>query len=748
MTLMKENRSILIALAAAAALTAVAAPGGGGEAPLGSLKPQARAALQAKIYVATGFFPSYTERKRVAAEPRRAETPDASRPWFYAIRTYHSAGYGPSFCRFKAGFSPEPESMYTLSGDANGFAGTLIAPDSFTYADWTVNSSGGITAVNWVKLNPADGNIQRQSLQVADPLSMDMTFDATSGKIYAISAMADVLTNIDPANGGVKVVAESLPFYTISCDQAGQLYGIAVDTEGNASLHSVNKATGASVKVGDTGVKVFTQNGYSIYQTAEFSPADGCLYWTTVTPEGNGALYRVDITDGHAAYLNVFPASEGFSAMAPLPLTANAGAPGAPTDIDAHGAADASLRTVISLKAPALTADGKTLESLESVAIYRGREAEALHTFIGPKPGEALSFTDENAASGFNAYRIVATNEAGSSVPVYASAFCGDDFPLAPQKLSVALSGDGVPRLTWTAPTKGVNGLDLRADKITYTVTRNLSGTEEEIVASGLQKCEYTDAGIPLDKQAYPYYRVRAVSPSGEGLPSAPAGIYTGPAYELPFAETFAGCVPSTAPWISQSLALGGAWELNYISTFPGTGPADDDGMLIFPCFSLAEGAEGRIASPLITFADAANPVLTFQFYYLNMESEDLIFDDGLQVEYSLDRGQTFEPVENGLYLQKNANTRWTEVSLPLKAVAGKPDVSIAFRGISDGGFNVLLDAIAIKDVPAGIVTAREEMSDTDAPIYTLDGRMLRSKSLSGLPAGIYIRAGRKIIIR
>lgn len=745
---MKHNRSLILTLTAAAAFTAAAAPHGGADAPLGTLKPQARAALQAKTYVATGFYPSYTERPRAAVAPRRAETPDASRPWFYAIRTYHSAGYGPSFCRFKAGFSPEPESMYTLSGDANGFAGTLTAPDSFDYADWTVNSSGGITAVNWVKLNPANGNIQRQSLQVADPLSMDMTFDATSGKIFAISAMADVLTNIDPANGDVKVVAESLPFYTLSCDQAGQLYGIAIDAAGNASLHSVNKATGASVKVGDTGVKAFTQNGYSIYQTAEFSAADGCLYWATVTPEGNGALYRVDTTDGHAAYLNVFPASESFSAMASLPLTANAGAPGAPTDIDAHGAPDASLRATISFKAPALTADGKPLESLESVAIYRGRDAEAIHTFIGPKPGEQLEFTDENVVSGFNVYRIVATNEVGASVPVYVAAFCGDDFPLAPQGLSVALGSDGVPRLTWTAPTKGVNGLGLRPDKITYTVTRNLTGTEEDLVASRLTKCEFIDAGIPLDVQAYPYYRVRAVSPSGEGLPSAPACIYTGPAYDLPFVESFAGCVPATAPWISQSLAMGGAWELNYISSFPGTGPADDDGMLIFPCFSMAKGAEGRIASPLITFADAANPVLTFQFYYLNMESEDLIFDDGLQVEYSLDRGQTFEPVENGLFLQKNANTRWTEVSLPLKAVAGKPDVSIAFRGISDGGFNVLLDAIAIRDVPAGIVMPREELSDTDAPIYTLDGRMLRSKSLSGLPAGVYIRAGRKIIIR
>ena len=44
-----------------------------------------------------------------------------------------------------------------------------------------------------------------------------------------------------------------MPFYTLSADGAGQLYGIALDTDtGHGVLYSVNKVTGTALKIGDT----------------------------------------------------------------------------------------------------------------------------------------------------------------------------------------------------------------------------------------------------------------------------------------------------------------------------------------------------------------------------------------------------------------------------------------------------------------------------------------------------------------
>ncbi len=58
--------------------------------------------------------------------------------------------------------------------------------------------------------------------------------------------------------------------------------------------------------------------------------------------------------------------------------------------------------------------------------------------------------------------------------------------------------------------------------------------------------------------------------------------------------------MPGTSPWILQSIDFGGVWELNYISTFPGSGPFDDDGMLVFNGFRSVEGAQARISTPLL----------------------------------------------------------------------------------------------------------------------------------------------------
>ncbi len=47
----------------------------------------------------------------------------------------------------------------------------------------------------------------------------------------------------------------------------------------------------------------------------------------------------------------------------------------------------------------------------------------------------------------------------------------------------------------------------------------------------------FTDSGIDLGVQTYPYYYVKAVSTAGEGRKSQPVGTYVGPPYRLPFAE-------------------------------------------------------------------------------------------------------------------------------------------------------------------------------------------------------------------
>ncbi len=641
----------------------------------------------------------------------------------------------PVLAKFRAGYSPEPETLGTLP-QMSGCSGTYSS-DRFCYMDYVTNSAGGITAVNWNRMDMETLVSETRSLDYALGVCMDMTYDVTSDKIYGISALADVLVEIDPLTGDSEIVAETLPFYTLSADAAGQLYAILLDTS-NAEgvLYTVNKQTGTALKIGSTGVKMYTDPSgtMSYYQTAAFSSADGNLYWAVADKDGSSGIYRIDVSTGEAVYLAPFPDNQDFVALFEMPEALNPDAPGGVSDLVAKADPSGALSVEISFKAPSLTAGGAALESLSSVNIYRGKETEAAQVFDAPAPEASLVWTDSEAQDGINVYRIISVNEAGESQAVYVSVYCGEDLPGAPTDVSISINGKGEPVLSWKAPAKGVNGLDMKPEKLTYKVYRDLTGAGAVLIGENITGTAFTDETISLSTQSYPYYYVMAVSSAGEGLQSLPVGTYCGPAYPLPFTESFKDTTPSSAPWILQSLALGGAWELNYISTFPGSGPYDDDGMLVFIGFRSVEGAEARIATPQLTFENATNPELKFYFYYLDMADEDLLFNDYMVVEASVDGGE-FMPLEGGKFVQHDANTRWTECTVPLKSLAGKKKVAIGFHGYSGGGFDLLVDNIRVIDAPTSGIAA-PIVEEGEMRWYTLEGL-----PLDGAPttSGIYI---------
>lgn len=696
---------------------------------LGSLKPGARPAPV--------LAPASGATARTADTYSRA----AGRPDFYGVvlASAKKPAGPPAICSFRAGYSPKPQSVMELD-PMSGCSGDYI-DGAFRYMEYSVNSSGNITSVNWTSVDLDSRKVTSSlSQSYAVGVCMDMTYDATTSTVYGISAISDVLVTIDAATGEATPVASTLPFYTISADAAGQLYGIALDSETREGvLYTVNKMTGNALKVGSTGVKMLTDESGTMayFQTASFSSADGKLYWIVANADGASALYRVDVATGRGTYLAPMPDNEDMIALFDVPEPSAPGAPAAVSGVSAKADASGALKVDISFTAPATCADGSPLSGLSSIDIYRGTGEEPIHSFATPEPGKSYSWTDSEAVAGFNAYRIVAVNSDGESVAVYASAYCGEDFPEAPANVSISVGDDGYPTLTWEAPVTGLNGLAVDPSKLTYKVLRDLSGTLPETVAEGLTGTSFTDRNLDISRQAYPYYYVVATSSAGDGRQSLPAGAYTGPAYTLPLTETFKDCQLHTTPWILQSLALGGTWELNYISTFPGSGPYVDDGMLIFLGFHSVEGAEARISTPLLSFEDVKSPELRFHFYFLDMADEELVFNDYMEVEASVDGG-AFAPVEGGRFVQHDANTRWTECVVPLKDYAGKKKVAIGFHGYSGGGFDLLLDNIRIADA-AGSAIAVVDSDSSDLPVeyFNIQGVRVNADNLA---PGIYIR--------
>lgn len=723
----------LSALACAALLSLPALMAGG----LGKLKPGAETAP--KVAAAS------TLHKSPSAAPAKA----AARADLYGVCTAsRTPAISPTIRTFRAGYSPAPQKVANLEQMA-GCSGTNVGGE-FGYMHYTVNGSGSLTSVTWTRRNLTDFKVtSSQSQSYGLGVSMDMTADPTTGTIYAISALADYLLTIDPKTGEASVVAPTLPFYTLSADASGQLYGILLDTATREGvLYTINKMTGAALKIGSTGAKMLTNEaGTSAYfQTASFSSANGNLYWCMVNSEGTPALYMVDPATGSATYMAPFPDEEEFTSLFDIEKPASAAVPATVSDATATPDPSGALAVDLAFTAPAKTVGGTPIDLIERIDIYRGASREAAYTEEYPEPSQRITWRDTEAKAGFNGYRIVAVNSEGESTPVYLSAFCGADYPDAPTEVAVATDTHGYPVISWTAPSIGLNGLALDPSTLTYAVVRDFNGTVTR-VAEGLTATSFTDTSVPLDRQAYPYYTVVASSPAGEGKISAAAGCYTGAAYPLPFFESFKDCLLSTNPWIMQSLELGGRWELNYISTFPGSGPADDTGMLVFIGFQSVDGAEARIATPLLDFTTAKNPELSFQFFYLDMTDQDLRFNDHMTVEASIDGGP-FLPIPGADYYQHDANTRWTEVRLPLTSLAGQRNVALGFHGYSAGGFDLLLDRISVTSTPASPdgIDLLPANADTEADtLYDLQGRPV----LTPNPApGLYLRAGEKVHIR
>lgn len=692
-----------------AALCAPAFAGTPGQSGICRLKPGASA-------------PPLSCASDMATEYEKSTEAAAAKPDFYGLSLYSNSAYTPSILKFRAGYSLQPTHVMDLSS-MSGCSGTY-AEDYFYGMSYNVNSSGSIVSVDWKCVDIEKQKIIfSKSQNYAVGVCMDMTYDVTTSTIYGISAVSDVLVTIDASTGEATPYAETMPFYTLSADAAGQLYGIALDsTTGEGVLYSINKITGSALKIGSTGVKMLTEeSGTTAYfQTAAFSSANGYLYWAVTTSDKASSLFRVDVATGRASYLSSFPEGETLTSMFEIPSPAAPGAPGAVTDVSADGDPSGALKVEIGFNAPSLQADGNPLGSISSIAIYPSSGEDALYRIDSPSPGTRYTWTDTAAKAGFNVYRIVSANENGESLPVFASAFCGEDYPDAPSNVTVTTDSSGLPLLTWNAPVKGLNGLELDATKLTYTVIRDINGSQET-VAEGISTTSYTDSDIDLSVQSYPYYYVKALSAAGEGRQSQPVGTYVGPPYRLPFNETFAGCMPATSPWILQSLDLGGTWELNYISTFPGSGPFDDDGMLVFIGFRSVEGAQARISTPLISFENVESPELKFHFYFLDMADEDLCFNDRMVVEVSVDGGE-FKPVENGEYVQHSADTRWTECVLPLKEYAGEKKVAIGFHGYSGGGFDLLLDNIKVHDAGTSLIDSITPEAEEEAEYYNLQG--------------------------
>ena len=587
---------------------------------------------------------------------------------------------------------PDPTVAAAAGDYADGF---------YRYMDFRPTSTG-VSSATWHILDLDRGT--ETTVAQTDGLAActDITYDVTSGKFYGSAYLVNGIIELDPATGNPTGIASTPGFLALACNSAGELFGIALDNSGEASLYAVDKLTGNVRLIGDTGVKC----GFYL-QSATFDRTDGRLYWVTYTAQGASQLYRVNTTTGIASYLATFDGGDQYVGLFSRDSALDPAVPAAVTDLVASADPSGALTGTVSFTAPRLTVGGSSLDAITSIDIYRGASKTPLHSWTAPEPGASLSWTDPQALPGINSYRICASNAAGAGMNAYASFFAGIDVPDRATDLSVAISADGQPALSWTAPSRGINGAPLLSSQLSYNIDREVAGRVER-VASGVSGTAWTDASLSVTGQQYVSYTVTAVTSGGEGRKSASAGVIAGAPYKLPYTESFADASITAGPWISQAGWGNASWEVHYLSQFPANGPADDDeGMAVFRSFTKADGSEARLIGPALDFTGVQYPQLDFEFFHYYLE--DTPVNDHIVVECSLD-GQTFAPVGT-VHITDGDKMWWTPVCYSLAAYAGKPRVYIAFRGVAEHpdelGYDLSVDNIRVTaGTDAGIADA------------------------------------------
>lgn len=379
----------------------------------------------------------------------------------------------------------------------------------------------------------------------------------------------------------------------------------------------------------------------------------------------------------------------------------NNDAPAAVENLTVTADPEGALKATVAFAAPQKTKQNTALQSIQKIDVYHGNETTPVYTFSAAAPGQQMSWTETVSAYGTYTYRVVASNAAGAGDKAVASAYVGPDVAKAVENLSLNEVG-GKPVITWQAPTKGVNGGYVSADKMTYRIIRQCDHqAETKVLAARHQGTTFTDNGLdPAKSQYYVAYEVIPVTEAGEGESATSGYIIYGDPYADGFAESFPNRTTQTGPWTVDPKE-NHHWELRYNGDYPTCEPADKDGGLIVYVASEANpNTSSRLISPKISVKDMVVPVLKFCVYHYTQQSEYEIDDtesNTIAVSATTSGGDEKQLMAKPIEVS-NGYTGWLMYTVDLRQLKTADWFQLNFTGTCKDayGYDIALDMITV----------------------------------------------------
>lgn len=306
--------------------------------------------------------------------------------------------------------------------------------------------------------------------------------------------------------------------------------------------------------------------------------------------------------------------------------------PAAVTDLTVTPDRNGALKAVINCVAPSKTASGKDLTALSKIEI--SRDGSVITTLENARPGMNVTYVDESGLlTGMHTYSVVAYNEDGMGNPVEASAYVGVNIPAALLGASVELTETvGEVKITWTPSEFDVDGNPLNPELIRYRIlTSNRSGDIYEL-ADGITETEYYFMAVePGETQRYINFAIIPYTDAGAGRLTQTDVVAVGPAYTMPFVESF--------PEHTTDRAFGmnnydeepySSWGYYADNSFDESGlpyaihSMDlDNGFIGYTAQAI--GGHSGFRSGRITVNEGVSPVFTFGHFVNHVDNDNLI---------------------------------------------------------------------------------------------------------------------------
>lgn len=674
---------------------------------------------------------------------------DAPHLKVYGYFNYNGAiadgSYG--FASFYLDRLDEAEVVYPYGDEKSIYAGACV-DDVFYAYEYKYNSVAGPENGNFISYNIVSGKYAQLGTeglgeQGASFKPQDMTYDYSTGTMYAVgfSQGESALYEVDLADGTLaKKVTLQETLGAIAADKDGTVYGVgAVD----GAIYRVNMDDGSLLLVANTGF-----GGLMYNQTMEFDHTTGLLYWAANSYDYDGAresyMLCVDLHAERITIKNLGAIGIGSTFMAMYVPFAEGGinAPAAPSDFTVTPGAMGARTATLAWTVPTTTFGGEPLaDAVTGITVERNGEV------VATLPATATSYEDNGITEdGECEYVVYATNAAGNGGKARAFSFVGCDKPDAVTDMTFTVGeGCASATLSWVAPTRGFNGGYFSEDGLTYKIVRL---PDNKTVAEGLAETSFTDTEIGrLGRYTYVIY---ACNDNGETAAEVGEYYVLGKAMDLPMTQDFSNLTYFENQWMAyDGNADNYSWtystEWGYYQFGDATPCAE---YIINPGIdNPGNDADEWLVTPPMNFEAGKSYRLKLTARCIADHVLKLTVGGNNQLDSQADFGElTLKEVTNGDAYEISEY----EVNLP-SGIEGVKCVGLHLVSpypVSTNASYLQIMNVTVEEGEATGITAPVIVPD-NAAVYTIDGRMVDNDgSLEGLPKGVYVKGGKKYMVK